>query len=288
MVRKCTTQASDEEAWMSLKGTILCDFASGHLVCYQGCIRHLDECGDVFANFAEILLLARNERLFQTLDPHILHPNAVTCPILRSMLFPHPLWQHNFCLSLLIHQNLGKLLLDKERSQMRQLPRASTGKNNELDNRPSNDTGICGLGLVAELSLSLLQTVSTALTILSYHSVVYTRWKICSLLTSCSLEFSSCTFCVSVCTFSLSVLSILLVSPMAKSSVNLTVPCTPELSQPPPEGTFWGVTQMRCCPESAALNVNLPCDEPRWATMRWLLSNVSSTVTKTPTSGLVW
>jgi hypothetical protein len=43
---------------------------------------------------------------------------------------------------------------------------------------------------------------------------------------------------------------------------------------------------MRCCPESAALNVNLPSRLPRWATMRWLLSNVSSTVMKTPVSGL--
>jgi hypothetical protein len=116
------------------------------------------------------------------------------------------------------------------------------------------------------------------------HSKCRTLWKTCSLRTSCSLEFKSWTFCTSVCTLSLSVLSILLVSPMAISSVNLTVPCTPVPNQPPPEGTFCGVTQMRCWPESAALKVNLPCCEPRCATMRWLLSNVSSTVTKTPTS----
>jgi hypothetical protein len=42
---------------------------------------------------------------------------------------------------------------------------------------------------------------------------------------------------------------------------------------------------MRCWPESAAEKVNLPSREPRWATMRWLLSKVSSTVMKTPVSG---
>ena len=116
-----------------------------------------------------------------------------------------------------------------------------------------------------------------------------TLWKTCSLLTSCNLEFKSLTFCTSVWTLSLSVLSILLVSPIAMSSVNLTVPCTPELNQPPPLlGTFWGVTQILCWPLSAALKVKRPFELPRWATMRWLLSKVSSTVTKTPTSGLVW
>jgi hypothetical protein len=147
------------------------------------------------------------------------------------------------------------------------------------------------LGLVAEFGFALLQNVLASILALMQRSVGVrlTLWKTCSLLTSCNLEFRSLTFCTSVSTLSLSVLSILLVSPIAMSSVNLTVPCTPELSQPPPLlGTFWGVTQILCWPLSAALKVKRPSELPRWATMRWLLSNVSSTVTKTPTSGLVW
>jgi hypothetical protein len=38
---------------------------------------------------------------------------------------------------------------------MRKLPGASDAKHNELNNDPSNDTGVGRLGLISELSLSL-------------------------------------------------------------------------------------------------------------------------------------
>lgn len=147
-------------------------------------------------------------------------------------------------------------------------------------------------GLVAEFGLALLYNMLAYLHVYSLRFSVWwiavrrTLWKTCSRLTSSSREFKSLTFCTSVSTLSLSVLSILLVSPIAMSRVNLTVPWIPWFNQPPPPWTFWGMTQILCCPLSAALKVKRPSAEPRWATMRWLSSNVSSTVTKTPTSDL--
>ena len=52
--------------------------------------------------------------------------------------------------------DLYKLLLDEERSQVRQLPRASDTKDGKLDQCPSNDAGVGALGLVAELGFALL------------------------------------------------------------------------------------------------------------------------------------
>jgi hypothetical protein len=51
---------------------------------------------------------------------------------------------------------LGKLLLDEECPQMRQLPYASDTENDELDEGPANDAGVCVFGLVAELGFALL------------------------------------------------------------------------------------------------------------------------------------
>jgi hypothetical protein len=53
-------------------------------------------------------------------------------------------------------KSLGKLLLDEEGAQMRQLPCAGDTENDELDDGPANDAGICGLGLVAELGFAFL------------------------------------------------------------------------------------------------------------------------------------
>jgi len=51
---------------------------------------------------------------------------------------------------------LSKLLLDEEIPEVRQLPCAGSPKHNSLNNRPANDTGISGLGLVAEFDFPLL------------------------------------------------------------------------------------------------------------------------------------
>lgn len=51
---------------------------------------------------------------------------------------------------------LRQLLLDEEGAQMRQLPGAGAAENDELDNHPSNDTGVGGLGLISELGLAFL------------------------------------------------------------------------------------------------------------------------------------
>ncbi len=53
---------------------------------------------------------------------------------------------------------LRQLLLDEEGAQMRQLPGAGTAENDELDNHPSNDTGVGGLGLISELGLAFLSS----------------------------------------------------------------------------------------------------------------------------------
>jgi hypothetical protein len=54
---------------------------------------------------------------------------------------------------------LGQLLLDEEGSEMRELPGASDAKHNELNNDPSNNAGVCRLGLISELGLSLLYSL---------------------------------------------------------------------------------------------------------------------------------
>lgn len=51
---------------------------------------------------------------------------------------------------------LSKLLLNKERTQMRKLPCAGGAEDDKLNDDPSNDTGVCRLGLISEFGLSLL------------------------------------------------------------------------------------------------------------------------------------
>lgn len=52
--------------------------------------------------------------------------------------------------------SLRELLLDEEGPQMRQLPGASDGKHDKLDEHPSDNTGVGRLGLVAEFGFALL------------------------------------------------------------------------------------------------------------------------------------
>jgi hypothetical protein len=56
----------------------------------------------------------------------------------------------------------GKLLLNEECSQMRQLPCAGNTKNNELNHSPTDDARVRVFGLVAELGFTLLLVVSNA------------------------------------------------------------------------------------------------------------------------------
>lgn len=58
-------------------------------------------------------------------------------------------------------KSLGKLLLDEEGSQMRKLPYASDSEDDELDDGPFDDAGVCVFGLVAELGFAFLYHVST-------------------------------------------------------------------------------------------------------------------------------
>lgn len=52
---------------------------------------------------------------------------------------------------------LSQLLLDEERPQVRQLPRAGGRENSQLDECPADDTAVSGLGLVTELGFALLK-----------------------------------------------------------------------------------------------------------------------------------
>ncbi len=93
---------------------------------------------------------------------------------------------------------------------------------------------------------------------------------------SCSLPFKSLTLFTISWILPLSVLSIALVSPIAKSRVSLIPPigCRAE-SQPEPPDVDEGVKQILWSPESAALKVKRPDEEPFCETTRWSLSNTS-------------
>lgn len=58
--------------------------------------------------------------------------------------------------------DLGQLLLDEEGPQMRELPCAGSGENDDLDKHPSDGTGVGSLGLVSEFGLTFLFPVMLA------------------------------------------------------------------------------------------------------------------------------
>lgn len=60
--------------------------------------------------------------------------------------------------ALFVSDNLGKLLLDEEGPQVRQLPSTGDAQHNELDEDPADNTAVGVLGLVAELGFALLVT----------------------------------------------------------------------------------------------------------------------------------
>jgi hypothetical protein len=148
---------------------------------------------------------------------------------------------------------------------MRKLPGAGDAKHDELDDDPSNDTGICRLGLISELGLSLLcpyRQFSALIDTCSRRHL--TRWKTCSLRISARRALRSLTRDVMSWIFPLSLLSIWLVSPITKSRVNLMPPLgflaeshevRPELDE--------GVKQILWSPASAAEKVKRPEADPR-------------------------
>jgi hypothetical protein len=74
----------------------------------------------------------------------------------------------------------------------------------------------------------------------------------------------------------LSALSRALVSPMARSRVSLMPPmCESTESQLLEPEVDEGVKQILWSPESAAVKVKRPDEEPFWETTRWSLSKVS-------------
>ncbi len=51
---------------------------------------------------------------------------------------------------------LCQLLLDEKRPQVRELPCAGDAQNNQLQQCPSNNTRVCGFGLISEFGFTLL------------------------------------------------------------------------------------------------------------------------------------
>ena len=51
---------------------------------------------------------------------------------------------------------LRKLLLDEKGPQVGQLPCASDTENGELNKSPADNAGVCGFGLISELSFAFL------------------------------------------------------------------------------------------------------------------------------------
>ena len=171
------------------------------------------------------------------------------------------------------------------------MPCTSDSQNDQLNKCPSHHSCIRRLGLISKLGFPFLYRYNQhpsihpfiqnlPLKILAQQSFLekreLTRWKTCSRLISASRPFKSLTFCTISLIFPLSLLSISLVSPIARSSVSLMPPwgCRAE-SQPVPPDDEEGVKQILWSPESAALNVKRPAEEPFWETTRWSLSNTS-------------
>ena len=55
-------------------------------------------------------------------------------------------------------RGLSKLLLDEEGAEVGELPRAGYTQDGELDERPADDAGVGGFGLIAEFGFTLLYT----------------------------------------------------------------------------------------------------------------------------------
>lgn len=163
---------------------------------------------------------------------------------------------------------------------MGQLPCTGDSKNSKLDQHPSNDAGVCALGLVTEFGLAFLWKRVPSLVCAMLHVFrpkdQHTLWKTCSLLMSFRRALRSLTRVAKSLSFSLSELSITLVSPMATSSVSRI----PPLGEERDIQLFFplvddGVKQILWSPASAAVKVNLPVVPPRWETTRCSLSNIS-------------
>jgi len=119
----------------------------------------------------------------------------------------------------------------------------------------------------------------------SLNSASRSLWKTCSLRISCNLPFKSLTLCTRSSILSLSFDSISLVSPIAKSKCNFT-PFSWFANHPELADVCDAQKHNLCSPESPAVNVKRPLEEPFWFTTRWSLSKVSSTVIWIASCGL--
>lgn len=174
-----------------------------------------------------------------------------------------------------------QLLLDEEGPQVRKLPCTGDAQNDQLNQRPSHNPCVGRLRLISEFRFTLLHHYQHAIQIKKYltpknNRKMLTLWKTCSRLMSCNLPFKSLTLFTISWILPLSVLSIALVSPIAKSSVNLMPPMGWRADSQPVEPEFEeGVKQILWSPDSAALKVKRPDEEPFCETTRWSLSNTS-------------
>ena len=183
---------------------------------------------------------------------------------------------------------LGELLLNEKGPQMRQLPGACGANNNELDDDPPDDTGICRFGLVAEFGFSLLHKHvryhgANSLQQQLWAKPSLTRWNTCSLRISFRRALRSLTRVSISCSLPLSLLSIWPDSPMTRSSLILIPPlgaCAD--NQPLRPDDELGEKQILWSPDSCAVKVKRPDEAPRCETTRWSLSNTSCRREKSP------
>ena len=162
---------------------------------------------------------------------------------------------------------------------MAQLPRTGGAKNGKLYYRPPHNACVGALALVSEFGFAFLRRAPSANSRNTTAAAARGRptlWNTCSLLISCRRPLRSLTRWTMSAILSLSLLSISLVSPIARSRCSRT-PLGWLENHPL---LLWcdAQKQMRCSPASDAVKVNRPLLEPFWFTIRWSLSNVSSTV----------
>lgn len=77
----------------------------------------------------------------------------------HTSIFPWLLFSSSFRLPLhlpFFPLRLCELLLDEEGPQVRQLPGAGNGEDNQLDKNPPDDAGIGALGLITEFGFAFL------------------------------------------------------------------------------------------------------------------------------------
>ena len=125
--------------------------------------------GAICFDGVDTLTLRPSSRPVSARWPSPLYNVSINNPIAERPLMRHAFPNHishaNPCLTFrfvttLAEVGSSELLLDEERPQMGQLPCTCSSEDHQLDHHPSNDTGVCGFGLVSEFGLSLLLSLS--------------------------------------------------------------------------------------------------------------------------------